>query len=77
MIQHRCQLYRLENPFTQAAVEKVFLFSAGVPRAALRLCAFAYEWARLSKSEKVEPEHVENAYDDLKIEVEQENGGEG
>ncbi len=77
MIQHRCQLYRLENPFTQAAVERLFLFSAGVPRAALRLCAFSYEWARLSKSPKVEPEHVESAFQDLKIEEEKENGGEG
>jgi general secretion pathway protein A len=76
MIRHRCQLYRMENPFTQAAIEKVFLFSAGVPRAALRLYAFSHEWARLTKSDKVEPDHVESAYQDLKIEDEKENGGE-
>jgi general secretion pathway protein A len=43
MLAHRCRKARVSMPFDDAAVERIYEHSAGVPRAALRLAAFAYE----------------------------------
>lgn len=77
MVDFRCKLYKVENQFTPASLTQVYVLTGGVPRAALRLCAFAQEWARLLGSEKIEPIHVDSAWKDLQIAVESENGEEG
>ena len=67
MINYRCQLQKMPNPFTREAVAAIFLHTAGIPRRALILCSFALEWARLARHAQVEAEHVLGVVADLTI----------
>ena len=67
MIAHRCERYKVRNPFPTDTVELIFKLTSGVPREALRLCAIAYEFAKLARSEKVSREMLSDAYSELQL----------
>jgi hypothetical protein len=73
MIERRCQLAKIKSPFPAEAVEKIFLLSVGVPRSALRLCAISYEMAKLAKLQEVPGELIETAFDEMKLELTEDN----
>jgi general secretion pathway protein A len=62
MIAHRCQEAQIRNPFGQDAAEAVYELTAGVPRETLKVCAIAYELARLAGDDTIPPEAVRAAY---------------
>jgi len=59
MIDHRCKFERMENPFTEEAVEMIYSISGGVPRSVLKLCAFAYHIKELEGLAEITPEFIE------------------
>jgi general secretion pathway protein A len=69
MIERRCQLAKIKNPFPTESIERIFLLSVGVPRSALRLCAISYEMTKLAKLQDVPAELIETAFDEMKLEL--------
>jgi general secretion pathway protein A len=67
MIAHRCERYKVSNPFPADTVELMFKLTGGIPREALRLCAIAYEFARLARTENVSTELLSDAYSELEL----------
>lgn len=64
MIDHRCQIAEVKNPFSKEAIETVYDLSGGVPRTALKLCALTYSLLELSGTDSATPELVEAAADE-------------
>jgi general secretion pathway protein A len=71
MIAHRCKLYDIDNPFSPDCVERIFLLSRGVPRAAIRLCALAYSLS--DASYPITTDVVDTAFAELQIEEAKED----
>lgn len=61
MLQHRCELNGLPLPFTPEGLARIYEWSGGVPRDALRLCASSYELAKLYELAVVSLELIEAA----------------
>jgi CRISPR/Cas system CSM-associated protein Csm2 small subunit len=57
----------VSNPFPADTVELMFKLTGGIPREALRLCAIAYEFARLARTENVSTELLNDAYSELEL----------
>ncbi len=47
MINFRCKFSEVENPFADNVVERIYYYSQGVPRIALKLCFELYELHQL------------------------------
>jgi general secretion pathway protein A len=73
MIEHRCKLRKVRNPFSSEAVDRLFALTGGIPRSALRLCAISYEMAKLSRIERVPVELIDTAFSEMQLEAEQES----
>ena len=67
MIDHRCELYKVANPFPPDTVETLFKLTGGIPREALRLCAIAYEFAKLARAKEVPTNLLADAYEELQL----------
>lgn len=67
MIDHRCELYKVANPFPPDTVETLFKLTGGIPREALRLCAIAYEFAKLARAKEVSSDLLSDAYEELQL----------
>jgi hypothetical protein len=67
MIDHRCDLYKVPNPFPPETVELLFKLTGGIPREALRLCAIAYEFSKLARSKEVSTELLTDAHAELQL----------
>jgi general secretion pathway protein A len=67
MIDHRCDLYKVPNPFPPDTVEQLFKLTGGIPREALRLCAIAYEFSKLARSKEVSTELLTDAHAELQL----------
>jgi general secretion pathway protein A len=53
MLESRCKAGKIKNPFTPEVLERLYIVSQGIPRAVLRLCAFAYDLMLANKQQTV------------------------
>lgn len=58
MLSHRCKAVKIPNPFPAATLEQLYMVSAGVPRAVLRLSAFAYDLMLAHKQTSIPVEYI-------------------
>jgi len=67
MIEYRCTYAGISNPFTEEAMETVYIKSKGVPRAILKLCALAYEMMQLAEERQVTPDYIEDTVGEVAV----------
>jgi general secretion pathway protein A len=67
MITHRCDYAGISNPFTNDAMETVFIKSKGIPRNILKLCALAYEMMEMAEEESITPDYIMDAVPEVAI----------
>lgn len=65
MINFRCQVAQVENPFENDAIEAVYASSKGIPREAIKLCAMSVQYAMLNELKTIPKEIVEIAKSDM------------
>lgn len=65
MINFRCSVAQIENPFESDAIEAIFSYSKGIPREAVKLCAMSVQYALLNGLKTIPREIVEIAKDDM------------
>ncbi|HZI17794.1 MAG TPA: AAA family ATPase [Pyrinomonadaceae bacterium] len=65
MIDFRCTVANVGNPFEHEAVEGVYHWSKGVPREAIKLCAMAVQYAALNNLKRIPADLVELAAGDI------------
>jgi len=65
LINFRCNIAQVKNPFEPAAVEAVFKYSKGIPREAIKLCAMSVQYGKLNDLESIPAGIVEIAKDDM------------
>ena len=53
MIEFRCHVAGVKNPFEPDAVAAIYQWSKGVPREAVKLCAMAVQYATMNKLESI------------------------
>lgn len=61
MIDYRCKLAEIENPFPPETIEGIYGLTNGIPRNTLKLCALSYEMANLAGEKVVSVELLEAA----------------
>lgn len=61
MVAFRCQEAQVPNPFPPETVEVIYGSTGGVPREILKICAIAWELARLAGDAVIPPEAIEAA----------------
>ncbi len=76
MIEHRCRLRKVRNPFPTEAIDRLYALTGGIPRAALRLCAISYEMAKLSRLDRVPADLIDTAYGEMQLEAELDGDNE-
>lgn len=69
MVQHRCDYYKLPNPFPAPSIRRIYELSGGIPRDVLRICGTSYQMLQLMKSDSAPPEVIDQAYAELQLEV--------
>jgi general secretion pathway protein A len=67
MIEFRCQRTGIPNPFDEDCTRKIASLSGGVPRAAVLICAHAWNLARKLKLSRVPVELIQAAHDDVTV----------
>lgn len=65
MIDYRCTVAQIPNPFESEAVEAIFNYSRGVPREAVKLCGLSVQYALMNELKKIPREIVELAKNDM------------
>jgi general secretion pathway protein A len=65
MIDFRCTVAGVSNPFEKEAITAVYQWSKGVPREAIKLCAMAVQYAALNGLKKIPRDLVELAANDI------------
>jgi general secretion pathway protein A len=65
MIDFRCSVANVQNPFESASIEAIYQWSKGVPREAIKLCAMSVQYATLNKLQRIPAELVEVAAADI------------
>jgi general secretion pathway protein A len=65
MIDFRCTVAGVVNPFEPEAVTAVYEFSKGVPREAIKLCAMAVQYAALNNLKHIPADLIELAASDI------------
>lgn len=65
MIDFRCTVAGVKNPFEPDAISAVYQWSRGVPREAIKLCAMAVQYAALNELKKIPVDLVEMAAGDI------------
>lgn len=61
MVQYRCDLFRVKNPFTEDAMRRVYKETRGVPRDVVKICGIAFSLHTPTGLEFVHPEIMEIA----------------
>ncbi|HEV7860513.1 MAG TPA: AAA family ATPase [Pyrinomonadaceae bacterium] len=69
MIDHRCKVAEIINPFTPEALERIYEISKGVPRHILKICDKAYDYMHLNESDRVTLEYIDPAAEDAALEI--------
>ncbi len=67
MIIHRCKFENIENPFTPAAIERIYEVSGGVPRSVLKICAFAYHIKETENLTEITAEFIETSQPEVSL----------
>lgn len=67
MIEHRCQYASIKNPFTDEAMETVYIKSKGIPRNILKLCALAYEMMEMAGEKEIDATYVIDATPEVAV----------
>jgi general secretion pathway protein A len=67
MIAFRCELAELPNPFPDETVDRIYAITGGVPRDILKVCAMAYELAKMNGERQVPAEAVSYAADQARL----------
>lgn len=57
MLAFRCELAELRNPFPDETIDAIYAITGGVPRDVLKVCAIAYELAKMNGEPSV-PAHA-------------------
>lgn len=65
MIDFRCTVAGVKNPFEPEAVQAVYQWSKGVPREAIKLCAMSVQYATLNSLNQIPADLVEVAAGDI------------
>ena len=65
LINFRCSVSQIGNPFSSEAVESIFQYSKGIPREAIKLCAMSVQYAKLNELEVIPREIVDLAKGDM------------
>ncbi len=65
MINFRCHVAGIENPFEYDAVEAIYNFSKGIPREVIKLCAMSVQYAILNDLQVIPREIVNMAQNDM------------
>jgi general secretion pathway protein A len=65
MINFRCQVGQVENPFEMDAIEAIYSYARGIPREAIKLCAMSVQYALLNELKIIPKEIVELAQQDM------------
>jgi general secretion pathway protein A len=65
MIDFRCAVAQVENPFEPEAIEAIFNYSKGIPREAIKLCAMSVQYALLNEIKSIPREIVDLAQKDM------------
>lgn len=74
MVNFRCELAGIPNPFNNGAVETLYTLTGGVPREVLKVAAIAWRFSQSDGSEKITSELVAEAATEASLTTEQENG---
>jgi general secretion pathway protein A len=65
MIEFRCRVAGVENPFEKESVSAIYQWSKGVPREAIKLCAISVQYAALNNLKTIPADLVEVAATDI------------
>lgn len=65
MVDFRCHVAGIENPFEPAAIEAIYKASKGVPREAIKICGMSVQYAALNNLNKIPAELVELSFEDI------------
>jgi general secretion pathway protein A len=65
LIDFRCSVAQIANPFESSAVEGIFNYSKGIPREVIKLCAMSVQYAILNGLETIPREIVDIAQNDM------------
>lgn len=65
MIEFRCHVAGVKNPFETEAVNSIYQWSKGVPREAIKLCAMSVQYALLNSLDSIPADLVELAATDI------------
>jgi general secretion pathway protein A len=76
MIEHRCKLRKIKNPFPPESIERLYGLTGGIPRSTLRLCAISFEMAKLARMERVSVDLIDTAYAEMELEIDSESEDE-
>lgn len=68
MIEYRCGYAGIKNPFTDDAMETVYIKSKGIPRNILKLCALAYEMMEMAGDTAITPDYITDATPEVAVE---------
>lgn len=72
MIQHRCDYWKVPNPFPADAMHRIYLLSNGIPRDVLRICGTAHQMLQLMGIKEAPPEVIDQAFQELQLKDAQE-----
>jgi general secretion pathway protein A len=67
MIGYRCEYWQAVNPFTPAALDRIYHITDGVPRYVLQLCAISYQMAAALGETRIEDDLVDSAARELSL----------
>lgn len=65
MVEFRCQVTGVPNPFQPEAIELIYQYSKGVPREVIKLCGLTVQYAELNQLQTIPGELVNLAISDL------------
>lgn len=65
MIDFRCHVANIENPFEPSAVEAIYSYSKGIPREVIKLCAMSVQYAILNELKIIPKEIIDLAQSDM------------
>lgn len=65
MIDFRCHVAGVSNPFDRKAVAAIYQYSRGVPREAIKLCAMSVQYAALNQLNSIPADLIEVASGDI------------
>jgi general secretion pathway protein A len=69
MIDHRCKVAEIPNPFKDEALDRIWEITKGVPRHVLKICDKAYDYMNINDGTEVTLEYIDPAAEDAAVEI--------